>query len=193
MSRLASLSYYNELINSRALTNAIGVLFFLLATILGAYVRIPLNITPVPITLQTFFVMLAGAVLGKRMGSISQFAYVILGVAGLPIFQGFAFGTVYILGPTGGYLIGFIIAAYLIGLAVRGYVNKGLIIAYFAIGDFIIHSCGTLWLMFIYKMDIIGAAKIGILPFIPGEMVKILLAALVYSKISQRSKALFSA
>jgi biotin transport system substrate-specific component len=83
------------------------------ATAMGAYIMIPLP--PVPITLQTLFVVLAGALLGGRLGALSQVVYLLLGIIGLPVFHGGKGGLGILLGPTGGYLVGFIAAAYVVG------------------------------------------------------------------------------
>ena len=86
-----------------------------------AQVRIPLPFTPVPITGQTFAVLLVGAVLGSRRGAASLLLYLMQGLVGLPFFAGGTSGLAILLGPTGGYLVGFIVAAYLVGLlAARG-------------------------------------------------------------------------
>src|SRR5512143_1882057 len=86
-----------------------------------AQIRIPLPFTPVPVTGQTLAVLVVGAALGARKGAASLLLYLLAGFAGLPVFSGGSAGGAVILGPTGGYLIGFIVAAYLIGvLSARG-------------------------------------------------------------------------
>ena len=193
MGKTYAINYKRELTNDKAVNNAIGVFFFILAMAFGAYARIPVPGTPVPITLQTLFVMLSGAVLGRRFGSFSQFGYIALGAMGIPIFQGYSFGFAHILGPTGGYLIGFIFAAYVIGYLFdsRDFSIAGTVTA-FVIGSFILYGFGVLWLMFLYKLNIIEVMSIGVLPFIPGEVIKISFAILIYSVISKRSKNIFS-
>lgn len=187
------LDYNKDIINNKTAIAAIGVVFFVLATALGAYVRIPVNGSPVPITLQTFFVLLSGAMLGRKLGSFSQFAYFILGVSGLPIFQAAGFGTAYLLGPTTGYLIGFIFAAYSVGRIIEFRPKDTLWAAIsFIIGSLIIYGFGAAWLVYIYKISFIKAVSIGILPFVPGDIIKISLATIIYSRISQRSKNIFS-
>ena len=104
-----------EIVIDRTATRAIGLFCFIILTALGAYVRIPLPFTPVPITLQTFFVLLSGAVLGRKWGSASQMGYLLLGIVGLPVFAGAGAGFAYLFGPTGGYIIGFIVASWLVG------------------------------------------------------------------------------
>ena len=189
-----ALTYNKDIITSKKLTAVIGVAFFVLATILGAYVRIPVMGSPVPITLQTFFVILSGAVLGRKLGSISQISYILLGVIGLPVFQGASFGAAYLAGPTGGYLIGFVAAAYLTGrLAAFAKRTIGHAIAVFAAGSLIILACGALWLASLYGAGLKSSIAIGVLPFIPGDLAKILAAAVIFSAIAKRSNRIFSA
>ena len=149
--------------------------------------------TPVPITLQTFFVVLSGAVLGSRLGLFSQAGYILLGAMGLPVFQGYASGVTHIFGATGGYLIGFMAASFLTGkILEKESQSLFKITASFAIGNTVIYTLGVLWLMLIYRISFINAILIGVLPFFTVELAKIFLAAVVYSKVSHRSKALFS-
>jgi len=89
---------------------------FAVLTALGAYIIIPLPFTPVPITMQTFFVYLAAAILGSRLGTLSMVIYLCLGVAGLPVFHGGLAGFGVLGGPTGGYIFGFILGSYVIGM-----------------------------------------------------------------------------
>lgn len=182
-----------DAIGNKTIDAVIGVLFFIAATTLGAYIRIPVPGTPVPITLQTFFVVLSGAVLGSRLGLFSQVGYIFLGAMGLPVFQGYTFGMAHILGPTGGYLIGFMAASFLIGkIMERGSRDLFKISASFITGNIVIYAIGILWLMLIYRIGLINAVTIGVLPFFTIELAKIFLSAVVYSKISHRSKEIFS-
>ena len=178
-----SLVYNRELITGKRLNAAIGVAFFILATMLGSYVRIPVAGSPVPITLQTFFVLLAGAVLGTRLGAVSQIGYIMLGAAGMP----------FLLGPTGGYIAGFVAAAYVVGYCTRSpNPTMARLITSFTLGSAIIYIFGALWLVYSYKMSVSNAISAGILPFIPGDIAKILCAAVIYSGISKRAGQIFS-
>ena len=189
----SSIALRVNIISNKTLDAVIGVTFFIIATTLGAYIRIPVPGTPVPITLQTLFVVLSGAVLGARLGLFSQAGYIFLGAAGLPVFQGYTFGMSHILGPTGGYLIGFMAASFLAGkILEKESRNLFKITASFAIGNFVLYAMGILWLMLIYRISFVNAILIGVLPFISIELAKIFLAAVIYSKISHRSKAIFS-
>jgi biotin transport system substrate-specific component len=179
---LATLRAYHDkdIITDKSLIEAMGIIFFVMATTLGAYVRIPLIGTPVPITLQTFFVIMAGAVMGSRLGALSQLCYISLSIP-------------YLSGPTGGYFIGFAAASYAIG-RLTAFNRSGIWwnIFSFAVGSIIIYAFGAAWLSLLFRVDIAKAIYMGALPFIPGDIVKILVAAIIYSKISGRSKEIFS-
>ena len=176
MTNTKTIAYNNDIVRSKAAVAAIGVTFFIVATMLGAYVRIPVPGTPVPITLQTFFALLAGAVLGKRLGFISMLGYVAIGGA-------------WLAGPTGGYIVGFAAAAYLVGALIERHVPA--LVAFIA-GSVAVYTCGVSWLVLAYKLPLAGAFSVGILPFIPGDLVKIAVAALVFSRIAKRTKEIFS-
>ncbi len=95
------------------------VALFAALTAIGGWLSFPLPFSPVPITLQVLFVLLAGALLGPMRGALSQIIYVLIGAIGLPVFAQFSGGIGILVGPTGGYLIGFIVAAFLVGLIVE--------------------------------------------------------------------------
>jgi len=143
---------------------------------LGAQVRFALPFSPVPVTGQTFAVLLVAAALG-RLGLASVIAYLVEGAGGLPVFAGGASGVAYMTGPTGGYLIGFALAAALIGSAVdrgwdRHFVSA---LAAMAIGEVAIYACGIAWLArFPLPVPLLDA---GLFPFIPGDLFKMALAA----------------
>jgi biotin transport system substrate-specific component len=145
-----------------------------------AQVEIPLPFTPVPITGQTFGVLLVGAVLGSKRGAISLASYLTMGIFGLPFFAGGASGLNILIGPTGGYLIGFIIAAYVIGLlAERGLErNVRTYIIPFLVGTGIIYICGVAWLTVVLG-SFTHAPTVGLLPFLIGDMIKLFAAALM--------------
>lgn len=143
---------------------------------LTAQIKIP--VWPVPITLQTLGVLLTGALLGSRRGALALALYLAEGAAGLPVFAGGASGLAYMLGPTGGYLIGFVAAAFVVGaLAERGWDRRIVWTAIaMVIGNLVIYLFGTLWLSTI--LGSIGTAlSKGVLLFIPGDIAKIVVAA----------------
>jgi len=144
-----------------------------------AQLEILLPFSPVPITGQTLGVLLLGALLGRWRGSLAILAYITEGVAGLPVFAGAAAGPVVLFGPTAGYIFGFVIAAFLIGmLAEKGWDRKvWTASAMMIIGTAIIYLCGMVWLANFVPADKILMS--GVIPFLPGAMIKIALATLL--------------
>jgi biotin transport system substrate-specific component len=152
-------------------------------TAVGAYIAIPLP--PVPITMQTFFVSLAGALLGGYLGALSQVVYILLGVIGLPVFAGGKAGAGILLGPTGGYLLGFIVGAYVIGWMVSLKKGAGFLWLLLAmlVGHIFIYALGIAQLMIVAKLGLAKAVAVGLAPTIPGGIVKIVVAALICLKV----------
>lgn len=181
-----------EIITNRTLCRATGVAVFIILTSLGAFVRIPLPFTPVPITLQTFFVLLSGAFLGSSLGGITQLSYVFLGVFGLPIFTGAGSGLFYCLGPTGGYLAGFILAALFLGRFIKYGQNRLLFtLGIFFLADLILLACGTIWLKFLFGYPLKKLLFIGFIPFLFGDLLKAFFAACLYLKLKPRLRQIF--
>jgi biotin transport system substrate-specific component len=179
-----------DLIKDKLTLRILGVFVFTICTGLGAFVRIPLPFSPVPITLQTFFVIFSGLILGP-IGAISQLLYIILGASGLPIFTNSGFGFFYLLGPTGGYLFGFVLTAFLIGRVSRGETGNFQLFLNIILASFLILFCGTVWLAFLLKISFSKAFFLGALPFIPGDIIKSVLACLIYKKLQPRAREIF--
>ena len=152
---------------------------FSLLTALCAQISIPLWFTPVPITGQTFAVLLSGAVLGSRMGAASQLLYVVMGAAGLPFYASGTGGWEYATGGTMGYLIGFIAAAYAVGYLAEQRQDRRFAtsIGAFLTGNLVIYALGVPWLMYTYSWGLAEGVEKGLAPFIIGDTLKILLAA----------------
>jgi len=140
---------------------------------LSAFVAIPLPFTPVPLTLQTLVVLLAGITLGRRRGVLAVLVYIAQGLAGLPVFAGGGVGMARLLGPTGGYLVGFVLAAGLVGwLAEKGWDRKvRSALGALALGTVVIHGAGALWLATFVGLP--AALVQGVLPFLVGDAMKI--------------------
>lgn len=149
---------------------------FLIA--LSAQIAIPLPFSPVPITGQTFAVLATGMLLGRWRGTAAVLAYLMEGSSGLPVFAAGTAGVAKILGPTGGYLVSFLPAAYLVGyLAEKGWDRKASTTFLAMIfGNIVIFGFGALWLEKFVGFD--GAFRLGVLPFLAGDVVKIGLATL---------------
>jgi len=156
---------------------------FALLTAAAAQVRIPLPFTPVPITGQTFAVLLSGAALGATWGGASQLLYVMLGTVGLPFYAGGESGWTYATGGTGGYLVGFILAAYVVGYLAEQRQDRSVASAIpaFLAGNLIIYAVGVPWLYIAAESITTGEAALaaGFTPFIAGDLVKIVLAGLI--------------
>jgi len=159
--------------------SALVVVGFSLLTALAAQVVVPLPFTPVPLTGQTFAVLLTGALLGPRLGALAMLAYLAEGAAGLPFFRGGAGGVGHFSGATAGYLVAFPVAAYVTGhLAERGWDRRFVTAAAaMALGSVVILACGWAWLA--VGLGGAQAFRLGVAPFLPGDVVKIALAAAV--------------
>ena len=155
------------------------VVAFSLLTALAAQVVVPLPWTPVPVTGQTFAVLLTGALLGSRLGALAMLAYLAQGALGLPFFRGGNGGLHYLLfSPTAGYLLAFPLAAFITGrLAERGWDRSVLgAAAAMALGSLIILTFGWVWLSAVTQ-DPVRSFYLGVAPFLPGDVVKIALAS----------------
>ena len=168
-----------------AVFRAVAVLFATVLTIAAAQVSIPLPFTPVPFTLQPMVVLLAGAALGPRLGMTSQVLYLGLGLAGLPVFAASPVlpqGAARLLGPTGGYLMSYPFAAFAAGyLAERGFDRRYLTsVLAMAAGLSIVFACGVAWLAFgVPHVGLFAAVRTGLVPFVPADIFKILVAATI--------------
>jgi biotin transport system substrate-specific component len=169
-------------IKSKTISYSLASLFSTL-TALGAYISIP--ISHVPITLQTFFVYLAGAILGSKLALLSQIIYILIGIIGFPVFAYGKAGFGVLIGPTGGYLIGFIIGAYIIGRMIemkKNFSFKWTLLSTL-IGTAIIYCLGIIQLSYWLGGNILSALIIGIFPFLPGDLLKALLSSYIAMKI----------
>ena len=155
------------------------VIGFSLLTALSAQIVIPIG--PVPITGQTFAVLLTGALLGSRLGAITMIVYLLEGAIGLPFFSGAHGGILHLMGPTGGYLVAFPAGAFITGaFAEHGWDRKFLTAAAaMAIGSIVIMLSGWLWFSLVMKTSPAITLFATVLKFIPGDIIKISLAAAV--------------
>jgi biotin transport system substrate-specific component len=135
---------------------------------LGSWISIPFF--PIPLTLQTLFILLAGTVM-KRSAVIPVTLYLILGTLGLPLFHNGLSGIGVLLGPTGGYLAGFVPAALVTGLLYET-ASKKLHVAGLVLSIAVIYGCGIAWLCWSTGMGITAAVLIGLVPFLPGDILK---------------------
>ena len=152
---------------------------FIALIAIGSYFVIPM--IPVPITLQTLFVLLCGCIM-KRYALIAVLLYVILGIIGLPVFHQFTSGPGILLGPTGGYLIGFILAALIVGLSYEKK-SRFIRICGLFLGTTAIALCGVLWIALSTGISFFEAVLIGAVPFIVGDLIKITLAFFISARV----------
>lgn len=158
----------------------IGVIAAVIS-ILGP-LSIPIGV--IPISLTTFAIFIAVYTLGMKKATISVLIYILLGLVGLPVFSGFSSGPAKLLGPTGGYIIGYVFMALATGFFIDRYLDKwymcfiGMII-----GTVLCYSIGTSWLAFQANMTASAALTAGVIPFIPGDLLKIILALLIGPQI----------
>jgi biotin transport system substrate-specific component len=160
--------------------NVALVVSFSLLIALSAQIALPLPFTPVPLTMQTFAVLLAGILLGSRLGAATLLTYLAQGLMGLPVFApGGPMGVARLLGPTGGYLVGFLVAAFVVGLlAERGWDRGwGKILLMMVVGNLVIYAFGVTWLSQFLPAQ--AAIASGLVPFLIGDAIKIGMAMVV--------------
>lgn len=147
-----------------------------------AFVRLPVPWSPVPVSGQSLAVMVAGALLGPRLGALSQAVYVLLGAIGLPVYAGGMGGLPVLLGPTGGYLIGFILGAYVTGrIAGKGGGRRParLVLAFVLGGVVAVYVPGIIQLALVTGTTLRQAVVLGALPFLPGDVLKVAAATVL--------------
>jgi biotin transport system substrate-specific component len=168
-----AISRRHSAVSERLVLKITGTLAFTLLTVFSAHVRIPLPFTPVPMTLQTFVVPLAGGFLGLYWGVLSMLLYVGLGAAGVHVFASANPGLAFYLAPTAGYLIGYIFAAGIIGWFRQNTRSNLLLLAALVLSHAIILTCGVLGLMWNAGMSSSEAFAKGVAPFLVGDLLKL--------------------
>lgn len=145
---------------------------------ISAKIQVPF--WPVPLSMQTFAVLLIGLAYGRGLGTATVGAYLAAGFMGLPVFVGPAAGPAYFLGPTGGYLVGFLVAAFLMGeAAARGFDRRVIgTVGSLIVGNLAIYACGVAWLGFVIGSHS-QAVAVGVVPFLTGDLLKIALATAI--------------
>jgi len=140
-------------------------------TAVGAYIHVPIG--PVPIVLSTLFVILSGLLLGSRWGLASMALYLLVGAIGIPVFAGGKGGFAHFFGPTGGYLIGYLVSAWITGL-ISEKANRLLIrdVIAVVIGSLALYGCGVPWLKIVTQMSWSKALLVGMIPFLIGDAIK---------------------
>ncbi len=155
---------------------------FSLFMVLAAYIRIPLFFTPVPLTLQTLVVYL-GIVVLRRKAVFSQSLYMLLGISGLSVFANGGAGVLYLFGPTGGYLIGFLLASLIFPYLLPEKFTFPKVLLFFTSCACLIYFCGLSWLILMHRFSLSAALVSGFYPFLPGAAIKIAIASLFTLKM----------
>lgn len=169
-------------INTHQLT-LIGVMAAV-TCILGP-LSLPIGIVPISITnLAIYFSVY---VLGQKRGTLSYIVYLLIGLIGLPVFSGFSGGFTKLFGPTGGYLIGFIFMAFISGIFIEKFSNKiFMCFLGMTLGTIVAYIFGTTWLAYQANLTFKATLAVGVLPFIPGDVVKMVIASLIGPQIKKR-------
>ena len=182
---------FTQLISSVKESTIFWVLSFSILTAISAQISIPIK--PVPFTLQTMIVLLAGAFLGAKNGAYSQLIYIFLGAIGLPVFAQTADGTMglaRLIGPTGGYLLAFPIAAYLVGYLTEKNQKYFTVIISMFVAELVVIAFGTLYLYAAYLHNFVDAVKAGAAIFTVWMAVKVFAAATIYFAVAKKQPRL---
>ena len=161
---------------SRATRRPIGIALGTLAVALAAQVAVPVPLSPVPMTLQPLAVLAVGGLLGAQGGAASLILYLALGIAGLPVFAGGSSGVIHLIGPTGGYLLAFPVAAGVVGALAGSTAGVLRVLLACALGMVVIHAGGVAQLALLGG-DPALAFRVGFIPFFTGDLMKVGLAA----------------
>lgn len=139
-----------------------------------------ISVSPVPISLGSMAVYFAVTVLGMKRGTVSVVLYILLGLAGLPVFADFSGGAAKLFGPTGGYIVGYIFLALIFGFFVEHWKNHlGMNIVGAVLGTLVLYLFGTVWLAIQLNLGFVAALWAGVIPYIPGDIVKLIIAMAV--------------
>ena len=169
--------------------NLVLAALFAALTAVCSQIQIPLPM--IPINLALFAVHLCGALLGAKWGALSMAVYALLGAIGVPVFAGFGSGPAVLFGKTGGYILGYILCAAIVGLLSRrlGFSYLKLCLS-MIVGVAVCYIFGTAWFMAISGLDLVMSLGYCVLPFLPGDAVKILLAAFLALRLRKPMQAM---
>lgn len=172
---------------SAQITDIVFTALFVAVLVVCSQIIIPFG--QVPVTLQTVGVFLSASVLGARLSGVSVIIYILLGVVGLPVFSGFSSGVGYLLGPTGGYIIGFFFMAVVVGVITEklGKVTGVLAVA-MVLGLLVCYAFGTAWFCVVMKSDFIYGLLWCVVPYIIPDIIKIVFSVLMVKRLSKAIK-----
>ena len=155
-----------------------------------------INIGPIPISLATSIIYLAACCLGAKHGTISVIIYILLGAVGMPVFTNYGAGLQKIVGPTGGFIIGYIPLVYITGLfadyAKSGKIKKVLsenisVILGMILGTLLLYTCGLIWFIYLTESSLSTSLALCVYPFIPGDIAKMVFTMVIFSHIRTRN------
>lgn len=171
------------------------IAMFTTLTVVLSQISLPLPFTPIPINLGMMAVFIAGGILGASKGAMSQVVYLLIGAIGIPVFANFKGGIGVLMGPTGGYIIGYIVASLLVGYFIHK-MPKTVLFTMLAliIGLIACYMLGTVWFMFLTKNTLLQSLLLCVVPFLIGDFFKIIVSTflilklnLIYRKSKMRS------
>ena len=146
---------------------------------------IPIGVVPISFTnLAIFFALY---ILGKKKATLSFMIYMLIGLVGVPVFSGFSGGPAKLLGPTGGYIIGFLFMALISGFFIDRFIDKWYLCVFgMILGTAVCYTFGTVWLSYQADLSMSAALALGVIPFIPADLVKIIIVAFIGPQIRER-------
>lgn len=180
----------NILPTHESLKGMVYCALFTALIIVGGYISIPIG--PVPVAFADFFVMMAALILGPKLATASVALYIALGALGLPVFAGGKAGLAVLAGPTGGFLVGYVLMAIVAGaIAVKGGRKPLIMLLALVAGNVALYAFGVPWLKFQMGVDWTAALAAGLIPFIPGLVAKIVLATVLVAPLAPRIASAF--
>lgn len=159
----------------------------LFAAVIGIMSQIVIPIQPVPLNMAIFAVLLAGGMLGRKFGTLSVVVYILLGIVGAPVFSGFRGGLGVIAGPTGGYVAGYIIIAFITGMGYEKTRKIKYNTLFMIFSVLLCYAVGTVWFCYVTGNNILSALALCVVPFVPGDIIKVILATIVVKKYKIKS------
>ncbi len=165
-------------------SNLALIAMFSAMVVVFSQIVIVIPLTPIPLNLATAAVMLSGLFLKGYNGAISMVVYVLLGAIGLPVFSSFSGGIGVVLGPTGGYIMGYILMSLTIGLIIKKKDNFAFSLVSMVVGTVICYIAGSIWFMILTKSNLVSTLMLCVVPFVFGDIFKIAVCGLIYKKMS---------
>ena len=159
----------------------------LMAAVISVLAPIAIELSGgVPVSLATLAVMLAGGLLGSRYGTLGALVYILLGMIGMPVFAGYSSGAHIVFGMTGGYILGYLPLAYCTGWFAEHYgSNIKSLVSGTLLGNLVLYILGTLWFMVVTKMGLIASLTACVIPFLPGDLLKIAVVCILVPRLSR--------